>query len=63
MAPMDVIWLFSVKSLKVVAFAHHFEATGPPPTLPPYRSAIGIGYTSKKQSKMVGNLASYSPNS
>ena len=41
-----------------VAFAHHFVAT-----LPPCRSATGIGYTSKKLSKMVGNSASYSSNS
>ena len=46
-----------------VAFAHHFMATCPPTTLPPYRSAAGIGYASKKLSKMAGNLASYPPNS
>ena len=45
-----------------VAFAHHFVATHLPPTLLPYRSAIGIGYASKKLSKMAGNSASYSPN-
>ena len=45
-----------------VAFAHHFVATHPPPTLPPCRSATDIGYTSKKLSKMAGNSASYSPN-
>ena len=44
-----------------VAFAHYFVATHLPPTLPPNRSANGIGYTSKKLSKMVGNSASYSP--
>ena len=38
-----------------VAFACHFVAT-----LPPYRSATDIGYTSKKLSKMAGNLASHS---
>ena len=37
-----------------VAFARHFVAT-----LPPYKSANGIDYASK----MVGNSASYSPNS
>ena len=31
-----------------VAFARHFMATHPPPTLPPCRSATGIGYASKK---------------
>ena len=31
-------------------FTHHFVATHPPPDLPPYRSASGIGYTSKKLS-------------
>ena len=40
-----------------LAFAHHFVATCWPP---PYRSATGIGYASKKLSEMVGNLASYS---
>ena len=43
-----------------VAFACHFVATHP---LPHCRSATAIGYTSKKLSIMVGNLASYSPNS
>ena len=33
--------------------AHHFVATHPPPTLSPCRSATGIGYTSKKLSKMA----------
>ena len=45
------------------AFARHFVATRPLPTLPPYRSATGIGYVSKKLSKMAGISASYSPNS
>ena len=45
MAPMKVIWLCLVKTY--VAFARHFVATHPPPTLPPYRSASGIGYESK----------------
>ena len=36
-----------------VAFACHFVAYHPPPTLPPCRSATDIGYTSKKLSKMV----------
>ena len=57
MAPMDAIWLV------LVNFAHHFVATHLPPTLPPYRSATGIGYTSKKLSKMVENSVSYSANS
>ena len=46
-----------------IAFVHHFVATRLPPTLPPYRSATGIGYASKKLSKMVRNLASYLPTS
>ena len=46
-----------------VAFACYFVATHPPPTLPPCRSATGIGYAIKKLSKMAANLASYSPNS
>ena len=46
-----------------VAFTHHFVATHLPPTLPPCRSATGIGYASKKLSKMAGNSVSYSPNS
>ena len=45
-----------------VAFAHHFMAINLTPTLPPYRSANGIGYVNKN-SKVVGNSASYSPNS
>ena len=43
---MDAIWLFLVKI--DVAFAHHFMATCPPPTLRPCRGASGIGYVSKK---------------
>ena len=46
-----------------VAFAHHFVATHPPPTLPSCKSATGIGYASKKLSIIVGNSASYSLNS
>ena len=42
-----------------VAFACHFVASRPPLTLPPYRSASGIGYVSKKLPKMAGNPASY----
>ena len=34
-----------------IAFAHHFVATFPPPTLPPCRSASGIGYSSKNYLK------------
>ena len=41
--PMDLA-VFS----KDVAFAYHFVAPRPPPTLPPYRSARGIDYASKK---------------
>ena len=37
-----------------VAFACHFVAPHWPPTLSPYMSASGIGYASKKLSKMVG---------
>ena len=33
-----------------IAFACHFMAFHSPPTLPPYRSASGIGYTYKKLS-------------
>ena len=42
-----------------VTFACHFVAPHLPPTLPPYKSASGVGYTTKKLSKMVGNSASY----
>ena len=42
-----------------VAFACHFVAARPPSTLPPSRSVSGIGYDSKKLSKMAGNPASY----
>ena len=45
MVPIDTIWLVLVKT---VAFACHFVATHPPPTLPPCRSATDIGYTSKQ---------------
>ena len=34
-----------------VAFACHFVATHPPPTLPPCKSASGIDYPSKKTLK------------
>ena len=34
-----------------VDFAHHLMALCPPPTLPPYRSASGIDYASKKYLK------------
>ena len=59
MAPMDAIWLVLVKT-------ETFPATSwltAHPTLLPYRSPTGIGYASKKLSKMAGNLATYSPNS
>ena len=54
-----------------VDFARHFIATCLPPTLPPYRRATGIGYASRnyvstmvgKEIMVVGNSASYSPNS
>ena len=46
-----------------LAFAHHFMATGPPPTLQPCSSASGIDYPSKKLSKMAGYSASYPFNS
>ena len=60
MAPMDAIWfVFSID----IAFAHHFVATHLPPTFPLYRSTSSIGYASKKLPKMMGNLASYPPNS
>ena len=58
MTPMDHLAGFS----EDVPFACHFVATLPPPTLPSCRSATGIGYASKKLSKMAGNSASYSPN-
>ena len=44
-APMEVIWLFLVH--EDIAFARHFVAPHPPTTLPPHRSASGIGYTNK----------------
>ena len=50
MTPMDVIWLFLVKMQPL------------PATLWLCMSATGIGYASKKLSKMAGNSASYSPN-
>ena len=57
MAPMDAIWLVLVKTELLPATS--WLLAHPPPC----RSATGIGYTSKKLSKMAGNLTSYSPNS
>ena len=55
MAPVDAIWLVLVKTKPL-------PSTSWLPTLPPpCRSATGIGYASKKLSKMAGNVASYSP--
>ena len=48
---------------EIVTFASHFVATCPPPTLPPYRNATGIGYASKQLPKVVGNSAGYASNS
>ena len=59
MAPVDAIWLVLVKTELLPATS--WLPTHPPPSHP-VRSATGIGYASKKLSKMVGNLASYSPN-
>ena len=56
MTPMESFPCFS----KDVAFACHFVATLlPPPFNVSYKSASGIGYISKKLSKMAGNPASY----
>ena len=52
--PMDLA-VFS----RDVAFACHFVAPRPPPTLPPYRSASGIDYAKKTIYNMMGNSASY----
>ena len=52
MAPMEVIWLLLVK-------IQPLPATLWLPTFHPYRSASGIGYTSKKLSKIAGNSDSY----
>ena len=46
-----------------VVFTHHFVATHPSTTLLLYRSASGIGYTSKTLSTMASNSAYYSLNS
>ena len=54
MTPMDAIWLILVKTYRLCPPLCDY-----PPTLPPYRSASGIGYASKKLSKMASNLASY----
>ena len=45
MAPMDAIWLCN----EDIAFARHFVATRPSPTLPPCTSASDIDYTSKRR--------------
>ena len=49
MTPMDAIWLHGFG--EDIAFAYHFVATHPPPTLPPCGSATGIGYASKNYLK------------
>ena len=51
MAPVEVIWLFLVKT----TFALHFVAPHPLPTLPSYRSASGIGYASNNYLKWQAN--------
>ena len=51
---MAVICLFLCED---VAIALHFVAPHPVPTIQPYRSTSGIGYT--KLSKMVDNSATY----
>ena len=61
MAPMDAIWLVLLRHSLCPPLYGYLPT--PIPTLPPYRSATGIGYVSKKLSKMAGNSASYSPNS
>ena len=59
MTPMDAIWLVLVRH----SLCPPLHGYPPAPTLPSCRSATDIGYASKKLSKMVGNSASYSPNS
>ena len=56
MAPMEVIWLFLVWRCSLYA---PLVAPCLPLTVPAYRSADGIGYTSKKLSKMAGNSTGY----
>ena len=56
---MTLLVVISLFLSEDVAFGRHFMATRPPPTLLPCRSATGIGYASKKLSKMAGNPASY----
>ena len=46
-----------------LALAYHFVAICPSPILPPYRSTIGVGYASRKLSKMAENSACFSTNS
>ena len=53
MGPIEVIWLFLVKMWTCPPLRGY----PPTPILPPYRSASGIGYASKKLSKMMGNSA------
>ena len=52
---MDAIWLFSALTSPCLPLHGYL----PTPTLPPYKSASGIGYISKKIFKMAGNSASY----
>ena len=55
MAPMDANWLFSVLTQPLPATL--WLPTHPLPS--PYRNVNGIGYASKKLSKMAGKSASY----
>ena len=48
MAPMEVIWLFLVKT-------YPLPTTSWLPTLPPYRNVSGIGYASKNYLKWQEN--------
>ena len=50
MTSMDAIYIGGFD--EDIAFACHFVATHPPPTLLPCRNATGIGYASRKQSKI-----------
>ena len=56
--PADAIWLFLVKIY--IAFAHHFVATHPPPTLVPVGVLVVL---TTLVSKMAGYSASYPFNS
>ena len=62
MAPMDAIWLVLVKTERLPATSWLPTHPQPPsPTPNPVEVLLVLAMPVKKLTKMVGNLASYSP--